>query len=62
VAAIEVAKEIDHELMGSSKSKKSSEKQWGPILVERNRRRQNDGTSMLQKAMELKKKEKLGGW
>jgi hypothetical protein len=33
----------------------------GPILVERNRRRKNDGTSMMQKAMELKKEE-YGSW
>jgi hypothetical protein len=56
VAAIEVAKGIDQKILGRTKSKKTNDKVCGPILVERNRRRQNDGTSMLQKAMELKKR------
>jgi hypothetical protein len=59
VAAIEVAKSIGNELKGASKKRRPREEKWGPTVVERNRRKQNNGTSMLQKAMELKKKKNL---
>jgi hypothetical protein len=36
------------------KRRKNNKKPWGPTLVDRQRRKQNDGVSMLQKAMELK--------
>jgi hypothetical protein len=49
VAAIEVARGIDIEVRDRPKSKKSRDKEWGPTLVERNRRRHNDGTNMMQK-------------
>jgi hypothetical protein len=39
--------------------KKSKELAWGPVLVERKRRGHNHGASMLQKAIELKKKKDL---
>jgi hypothetical protein len=59
VTAIQVAREIDSKLIGKPKNRRSKEKNWGPVLVERNRRRQNDGTSMMQTAMELKKRKNL---
>jgi predicted GNAT family N-acyltransferase len=39
--------------------KKSREPAWGPVLVERKRRGQNLGGSMMQRAMELKKRKNL---
>jgi hypothetical protein len=59
VAAIKVAKSIGNELKGAGKKRRPREEKWGPNVVERNRRKQNNGTSMLQKAMELKKKKNL---
>jgi hypothetical protein len=56
VAAIKVAKSFGNELKGAGKKRRPREEKWGPNVVERNRRKQNNGTSMLQKAMELKKK------
>jgi hypothetical protein len=37
------------------KAKPVERKAWGPVLVERNRRKQTDGVSMMEKAMQLKK-------
>jgi hypothetical protein len=39
--------------------RKNRGEQWGPVLVERQRRKQNDGVTMLQKAMKLKEKKNL---
>jgi vacuolar-type H+-ATPase subunit I/STV1 len=41
------------------KKKKTKIEPWGPMLVERNRRKNNSEGSMLQKAMDLKKKKNL---
>jgi hypothetical protein len=59
VAAIAAAREVDPKLTGFDKKRKTKEEKWGLVLVDRQRRKENDGTSMLQKAMELKKREKL---
>jgi hypothetical protein len=59
VAAIEVARSIESDLERAGKRIRSKEEKWGPTLVERIRRKQNNRTSILQKAMELKKKKNL---
>jgi hypothetical protein len=41
------------------KMRKNNKESWGPILVDRQRRKQNDWTTMLQKAMLLKQKKNL---
>jgi hypothetical protein len=51
-------REGDH-MMGVCEGKrKTKETKWGPVLVERQRRYQNQGDSMLQRATNLKKKKK----
>jgi hypothetical protein len=42
------------------KKKRDKSDQWGHVLVERQRRVQNDGVTMLQKAMKLKEEKNLG--
>jgi hypothetical protein len=43
----------------SPEKKKYKTEPWGPVLVERHRRRNNSEDSMLQRAMDLKKKKNL---
>jgi hypothetical protein len=39
--------------------RKTKQEQWGPILVERQRRRRDNGVPVMERAMELKKKKNL---
>jgi hypothetical protein len=56
VTAIDVARELDPELkVFEKKNKKTKPNAWGSVLVDRQRRCKNDGVSMLQKAMDLKR-------
>jgi hypothetical protein len=55
VAAIEVMRSWDQKLIGCVNKRKVKEESWGPTLVERQRRRPNNGTTVMQRAMELKK-------
>jgi hypothetical protein len=46
--------------LGKAENKrKPKEEQWGPMLVERQRRRQDKGVPIMQKAIELKKRKNL---
>jgi hypothetical protein len=56
VANITAARVLDMSMgmKPCEKRRKSNKKPWGPTLVDRQRRKQNDGVSMLLKAMELK--------
>jgi predicted GNAT family N-acyltransferase len=46
----------EKEMRDKEDEKRPQEPGWGPVMVERKRRSQNNGSTMLQKAMELKKK------
>jgi hypothetical protein len=60
VAAIGVARELDPQLkVFEKKNKKFKPDSWGPVLVDRQRRCKNDGVSMMQKAVALKKRKNL---
>jgi hypothetical protein len=54
MTAIEVARELDPQLKAFEKKKRKTKPDaWGAVLVDRERRKQNDGKSKLQKAMDL---------
>jgi hypothetical protein len=55
VATIEVMRSWDQKLVDCVNKRKVKEESWGPTLVERQRRRPNNGTNVMQRAMELKK-------
>lgn len=48
-----------NDLLQLKPCKKKEEKRWGPTLVERKRRYQNDGLTVMQKAMSLKQQKNL---
>jgi hypothetical protein len=54
IAKLEVARSLGREMKPCVHKRKMKENKWGPILVERQRRKQNDGVTMLQRAMNLK--------
>jgi hypothetical protein len=56
VVVEEITKARSLEVQVAEKKKKSRTSPWGPILVERLRRSSNNEVSILQKAMNLKKK------
>jgi hypothetical protein len=49
----------DHGLRQCNQKKKTKKDKWGAILVERCRRRQNDGGTVMQKAMKIKRRKNL---
>jgi hypothetical protein len=51
--------EMNVRLHPCEKMRMNNKESWGPILVDRQRRKQNDWTTMLQKAMLLKQKKNL---
>jgi hypothetical protein len=59
VIEVEAARTLEMGLKPCVNKRKTKEEPWGPILVERQRRKHQKGTSMLQKAMELKQKKNL---
>lgn len=48
--------EAERELRKCSKKADTKSERWGHIVVERKRRKQNDGKTVMQDAMELKKR------
>jgi hypothetical protein len=57
VERLVVKKTMKQNMKPCEQRKKSKEKKWGPVLVDRPRRNQNTGETVLQKAMQIKKRE-----
>jgi hypothetical protein len=57
VERLDVEKTMKQNLKPCEQRKKSKEKKWGPVLVDRPRRNQNTWEIVLQKAMQIKKRE-----
>jgi hypothetical protein len=51
-----VARSLNEGLKPCVHKRKVKDNKWGPVPVERQRRKQNDGMTMLQRAMNLKQK------
>jgi hypothetical protein len=58
IKKITVTRSLDGQGLGEKKRKQKIEP-WGPVLVDRQKRRNNSERSMLQRALELKKKKNL---
>jgi hypothetical protein len=56
VANLDTTRSLGREMKPCVYKRKMKKNKWGPVLVERQRRKQNDGVAMLQRAMNLKKK------
>jgi hypothetical protein len=59
VERLVVEKTMKQNLKPGEQRKKSKEKKWGPVLVDRPRRNQNTWEIVLQKAMQIKKRKNL---